>query len=194
MTVRRAELVGMQTGIKIEARYAKNRTEAFQSIPPELASRLLRYAHGKSPDDLLFRIPPRTAEMLRFDLAKAGIPYLDARGKVFDFHALRGESGSLLLANGANVKEVQEHMRHSDIKLTMHAYARILKQGRDRMKTIAAGIATSLMNGGDGHRPAVNEQAPPDSPGPNESEVLAQKSLRDPCVTGTFQNQHVLTP
>jgi hypothetical protein len=37
----------------------------------------------------MFKVPDRTAGMLRVDLAAAGIPYKDARGRVFDFHAQR---------------------------------------------------------------------------------------------------------
>ena len=37
----------------------------------------------------------RGAEMLRVDLEAAGIPYRDASGLVFDFHALRCETATL---------------------------------------------------------------------------------------------------
>jgi len=35
-----------------------------------------------------FVLPDRGADMLKLDLAAAGIPYRDSSGRVFDFHSL----------------------------------------------------------------------------------------------------------
>ena len=65
----------------------------------------------------------RTAEMLRFDLEAAGIPYETDSG-VADFHSLRGCYISYLVASGASVKTCQTLARHSDPKLTIGIYAK----------------------------------------------------------------------
>jgi len=58
----------------------------------------------------------------RQDLELAGIPYVDDRGKVFDFHALRNTFCTLLQSNGVPLREAMELMRHSDAKLTTKIY------------------------------------------------------------------------
>src|SRR5439155_4976937 len=62
------------------------------------------------------------AEMLRGDLAAAGIPYRDGAGRVADFHALRHSYITLLERSGVSPKMAQKLARHSDIRLTMNVY------------------------------------------------------------------------
>ncbi len=54
----------------------------------------------------------------------AGIPYEDEIGRVFDFHALRGQCATLLARRGVHPKIAQSILRHSDINLTMNVYTR----------------------------------------------------------------------
>ena len=56
--------------------------------------------------------------MLRPDLDRAGIPYVDAGGLVFDFHALRCQMATLADAAGVTPRVVQRLMRHSTLELT----------------------------------------------------------------------------
>jgi hypothetical protein len=63
--------------------------------------------------------------MIRADLEKAGIPYEDGGGRVYDFHGLRHQFISDLVAAGHPPKVVQELARHSTITLTMDRYAHI---------------------------------------------------------------------
>jgi hypothetical protein len=56
--------------------------------------------------------------MLRMDLEAAGIPYEDASGLVFDFHALRCEMATLADQAGISPRVVQRLMRHSTLELT----------------------------------------------------------------------------
>ena len=51
-------------------------------------------------------------------LAAAGIAYRDARGLVFDFHALRCQCATLLDKAGVTPRVVQRTMRHSTLELT----------------------------------------------------------------------------
>lgn len=57
--------------------------------------------------------------MLRADLAEAGIDYQVESGRYFDFHALRGETASLLAASRTHPKTAQSMMRRMDMNLTM---------------------------------------------------------------------------
>lgn len=65
------------------------------------------------------------AEMLRHDLAAAGIPYEDAAGRVFDFHALRHHFISNLARGKVHPKTAQTLARHSKITLTMDRYTHL---------------------------------------------------------------------
>jgi len=65
--------------------------------------------------------------MLRFDLKRAGIRYRDQAGRVFDFHALRGQFVSNLIRAGVPAKTVQVLARHSTASLTLERYARVLQ-------------------------------------------------------------------
>jgi hypothetical protein len=56
------------------------------------------------------------------DLAKAGIPFEDERGRRADLHALRTTFGTLLSASGVSPHVAMELMRHSNLKLTMKVY------------------------------------------------------------------------
>jgi len=64
---------------------------------------------------------------MRQDLADANIEYADEVGRVFDFHALRGQCASLLPATGASPKTAQTILRHSDVNLTLNAYTHLLR-------------------------------------------------------------------
>ena len=65
------------------------------------------------------------ARDLRKHLKLAGIPYETPEG-IFDFHALRHQSGALLVSHGVSIKAVQAHMRHSSIRLTLDTYGHLM--------------------------------------------------------------------
>ena len=65
------------------------------------------------------------AEMLRGDLADAGVPYTDADGRDFDFHALRHQFITTLARSGVHPKDAQALARHSTITLTMDRYTHV---------------------------------------------------------------------
>jgi len=74
------------------------------------------------PDRWAFRgFVPRVPTFKR-DLAAAGIPFKDERGRRLDLHALRKTFGTLLSASGVSPRVAMELMRHSDMKLTMGIY------------------------------------------------------------------------
>jgi integrase len=110
--------------IRCWAAYTKNRKEAVQPLPPDVAAALRGYLDGKPMDAPVWpgEWQEQAADMLRLDLDAAGIPYRDAAGCVADFHALRHSYITLLSQNGVSPKMAQELARHSDIRLTMNVY------------------------------------------------------------------------
>ena len=50
----------------------------------------------------------------------------------FHMHGLRHTYGSNMIANGANFKDVQELMGHSDISITLNTYAHVSEKTRKR--------------------------------------------------------------
>jgi integrase len=82
---------------------------------------------GKLPTALAFPTMPdstHTAEMIRFDMARAvpPIPETDASDRVRHFHSLRHTTGSFFNAAGVNPKVAQNILGHSNINLTMGIY------------------------------------------------------------------------
>ncbi len=67
----------------------------------------------------------RAARFLKKDLAAAGIEYHDENGRVFDFHALRGQFVTELGRAGVSLQEAQKLARHSDPKLTANHYTHL---------------------------------------------------------------------
>jgi integrase len=133
MQVQDLVLKGQIVGIWSSARTAKNKQQrrSLQTISGALAERLLEHVKGKLSTDAVFKVPHNTARMLRADLERAGIPY-KLEGRVFDFHALRHQSGAFLVAAGLDVKTVQKHMRHSTAALTLDTYGHVLEESEAR--------------------------------------------------------------
>ncbi|MCB9492242.1 MAG: site-specific integrase [Dehalococcoidia bacterium] len=114
--------------VTVEAGYAKNRREAVQPIRPDLAELLRPWLDAKPAGRPVLDVPSlthRTAAMVRFDLAAAGIEYLDAAGRVADFHSLRVTYITNVVRAGANVKQLQALARHSTPVLSLAVYAKL---------------------------------------------------------------------
>src|SRR5262249_4449198 len=119
-SIRPASFDWQAPSVTVAAAYTKNRDPATLPIPGELVDDLAAYVATLSPGTPVFPLPRRGrgAEMLRIDLEAAGIPYRDAAGLVFDFHALRCEMATLADAAGITPRDVQKMMRHSTLELT----------------------------------------------------------------------------
>ncbi|MCA9095321.1 MAG: site-specific integrase, partial [Planctomycetaceae bacterium] len=79
--------------------------------------------NSKLPDDTrLFTVPAGLLRILNRDLAMAGIPKRDERGRTVDLHAMRHTFGTLLSKGGVAPRTAQAAMRHSSIDLTMNTY------------------------------------------------------------------------
>jgi integrase len=105
--------------VTVEAAYAKNGQTATLFLPSDLADDLAAYLATLEPEANAFPLPPeKGARMLRKDLARAGIPYRDASGLVFEFHSLRCQCATLADQAGVTPRVVQKIMRHSSLELT----------------------------------------------------------------------------
>ena len=118
------DLDGTLPTATVKASNTKNRKEAVQPLPPDVAEALHGYLDGRPADLPVWpgTWPVAAAEMLRIDLEAAGIPYRDESDRVADFHALRHSYITLLSRSGVSPKLAQELARHSDIRLTMNVY------------------------------------------------------------------------
>jgi integrase len=63
--------------------------------------------------------------MIKRDLARAGIDYVDDHGRYADFHALRHTFISSLAKAGVHPLKAKELARHSTITLTMDVYSHV---------------------------------------------------------------------
>jgi len=116
--------------IKVSPEFTKNKQEAVQLLRADTATELKEFFGGKMPNVKAFggtykQLTDKTANMLKADLADAGIPYV-SNGLYFDYHSLRHQTGTLLAASGVHPKVAQKIMRHSDINLTMSRYTHTL--------------------------------------------------------------------
>jgi len=105
--------------VKVVAAYSKHRREDWVPIPGNLLKRLGKWLRGKTPGQQLW---PGTwindpAEMLRRDLAAAGIEYKTDEG-YFDFHATR-HGGITLGSDELPFAKLMKFARHSKPELTM---------------------------------------------------------------------------
>lgn len=111
--------------VTVRAAYTKNRDEAQQPLPADVAASFHDYLQGRPAMAAIWpgKWNEFAAEMLRSDLESAGIEYRDENGAVADFHALRHSYISLLGSLGNSPKVTQTLARHSDIRLTMNVYS-----------------------------------------------------------------------
>ena len=67
--------------------------------------------------------------------------FLEKHGfKHMPFHDLRHCSASLLLANGVQMKQIQEWLGHSDISTTANIYAHLDKASKQASADVISGI------------------------------------------------------
>ncbi len=112
--------------VVVTAACSKRRRLDRQLLPPDLVERLRNWLPGRSGKLWPGRWSRDAASMLREDLKAAGIPYVDAAGKVLDFHALGRHTfcTNLALAN-VPPKVAQALARHSTITLTLNRYSHV---------------------------------------------------------------------
>ena len=121
LTPRSFKLDAEPPTVKIEAACSKHRREDILPLHPELVQLLREWLPQLRPAEKLFPnlIRKKTAKMVRRDLQKAGIPYVNEDG-VADFHAAgRHTYITELLRNGVSLVEAKELARHTDVNMTM---------------------------------------------------------------------------
>ena len=117
-------VLGAEGGLlRIHAEVNKNRKEQALPLHQELAKALQQHkpADSKADDLVLVNGVPNMKEV-RKDLEKAGIPFLDERGRRMDYHALRTTFVTRLSIMKVHPRMAMELARHSDLKLTMKNY------------------------------------------------------------------------
>jgi hypothetical protein len=117
------KLTEAQPHVRVPSSISKNRKESIHYLRPELVEtlRIFRPVDAK-PDDFVFRGQMPRIPTFKRDLAAAGTPFEDVRGRRIDFHGLRKTYGTMLAAAGVSPRVAMELMRHSDMKLTMGVY------------------------------------------------------------------------
>ncbi len=114
--------------LKLESKNEKNRSGSTVPLRADLAAELKAWVESKVRDELVFRVPAGFLKIMNRDMRAAGIPKVDADGRVAHVHGLRTTFGTHLSAAGVAPRVAQAAMRHSDISLTMNTYtdARLL--------------------------------------------------------------------
>ena len=118
--------------VTVEAGSSKRKRKDVQTLRPDTAAMLREFLKAKTPGAKVFGgtykcLTDKTGEMVHLDLGEAGIAYEDEAGRIFDFHSLRHQTGSMLARYGVHPRDAQAHMRHSDINLTMRYYTHLRK-------------------------------------------------------------------
>lgn len=118
--------------VTIGANSSKRKKLDVQRLKPDTAELLKEFFKNKTFIAKAFggtykQLTDRTAEMVQDDLKEANIKYEDAAGRVFDFHSLRHQTGTMLARAGVHPKDAQIHMRHSSIEITMKYYTHLSK-------------------------------------------------------------------
>ena len=109
--------------ISLRPETTKNGKAAQVPLHPDLLA-WVQEQPDATGDGFIFASVPDVAT-LKKDLARAGIPFVDASGRRVDIHALRHTFCTLLALSGATMRAAQTLMRHSDPKLTANVYSQV---------------------------------------------------------------------
>ncbi len=133
---------GKCLGVKITAADAKDRCAETLPIPSAVSELVGTWLLGRKAGEPVFRgwndWSTRGARMIEEDLAAAGLPYRDAAGEVFDFHALRAQYITMLAQAGVSLAEAQKLARHSTPNLTANTYTKVKPHLRDAADKLRA--------------------------------------------------------
>jgi len=118
--------------VSIDGKDTKNGKAYTQPLREVIARDLNDHLRLKLPGAPAFDLPFRDCGyiVMQHYLELAGIPYKDAAGRVFDFHALRGQFATSLARNGVSLAAARELMRHSTVDLTAKHYTHLSLEDR----------------------------------------------------------------
>ena len=98
-------------------------TERLDSLNSENGVLSMNVVLARLPFEMpLLAVPDKLVRILDRDLAAAGIPKIDERGRSVDVHAMRHTFATMLSTSGVSPRVAQEAMRHSTMELTMKVY------------------------------------------------------------------------
>jgi len=104
--------------------YNKSRHEVCQPLRPELIGLLKDFFKAKLPSDKAFggtyKHLGRTSDMIKADLADAGIAYVDETRRYADFHSLKYDFATLLARSGVPDAIRQSLLDHKSSESTSH--------------------------------------------------------------------------
>jgi integrase len=110
-------------------------------------------------DEPLFDVPAKLVRILDRDLAAAGIPKRDDRGRTVDVHAMRGTFATHLAAAGVSPVTLKTLMRHARIETTLKHYADPalldVAGAVEMLPTVSAAPAMTAATGTDSVAPTV---------------------------------------
>jgi integrase len=138
--------------IRLAARTDKARRKVTQPLPPGVAASLRTYLCDRPAGSPVWpgNWSKLGADMLRIDLAAAGVPYEvpGPDGPLFaDFHSLRHSFITLMARSGISPKEAQRLARHGDIRLTLDRYTHVgltdLADAVGRLPALTASVPAS---------------------------------------------------
>jgi len=119
---------GLPVACVSSARMQKSKKPHTVPLHPDVSAKLAPWLAAKPPGRPLWSgwktWATKGAKMLRHDLAAAGIPFKDAAGDVFDFHALRGQFVTELARSGVPLTAAQALADHSSPSLTSNVYTK----------------------------------------------------------------------
>ncbi len=186
-----------QPFVELPANITKNRKSDRLPLRVEVVDALRgQMPENSMPFEWVFRGKVPMPAKLRKDLAAAGIPVVDDRGRRVDVHALRTTFGTMLSVAGVTPRVAMELMRHSDLKLTMRIYTDAaqlpLAEDVQRLPSFSVSNAGALVRQGGGELPVYG--TPVDAPVPlihvasadalgNDAQIDAQISAQN-AVTG----------
>ena len=139
--------------VAVEAAYSKRKRRDRQVLHPDLARSIRAWLaqHGRPP-----RVPDKAGKMIRADLERAGIPYVQD-GRVCDFHALRATGITHVVRRGVDPATAQRFARHSDVRLTLQVYTHTGEQDLRR----AIGQPDVMPDASDGESVTQDERTDP---------------------------------
>lgn len=127
LTLRSFTLDGAEPCLRLKANWSKRRREDVVPLHPAVAEAVKDWLQSRGVVAMHENVFPlttaggglrNTAEMMKRDLAAAGLPYRDDDGLFADFHANRAAFITNLIESGVHIFRAQRLARHSDPKTT----------------------------------------------------------------------------
>lgn len=146
--------------VSIKGAYSKSGESVELPVRRDLAEAVAAHVADLPAGERIFRLPQKTAAMIRKDLEAAGIPYRDTADHVADFHALRHTFITRLARSGIAPSVAKDLARHSSIVLTIDHYTHTLltekRAALERLPSIRPAAADDSMaaTGTEDARPA----------------------------------------